>query len=72
MQEGVKRTPKHRRDANNGVALVLFVGGDADATGVAWTFLSKQDSSAGRRRYEGVVRRRGRRRYAGGVASASR
>ena len=36
MQEGVKRTPKHRRDANNGVAPVLFVGGDADATRVCF------------------------------------
>ncbi len=38
---------KHRRDANSGVAPVLLIGGDADATLVAWTVLSKQFLLAG-------------------------
>ncbi|MFN7015552.1 MAG: hypothetical protein ACK4P5_00105 [Fimbriimonadales bacterium] len=63
---------------------VRFVGGTPTLHDVAWTFLSKHRSSAGRRRYAGlfvgwdadatslgVCRRREHGRYAGGVRSVS-
>ncbi len=42
------RVASHLRLRGLGIPVQAgLVGGDADATGVAWTFLSKQDSSAG-------------------------